>query len=125
MRLITSSALAAGLLSITMLAGCGDPATTEEPAADATEEAAPDPQDGAAEAHDGYPPVVMDALMKASACRDIAEEANEVGMAAVQDQWDEAGCETLGDDLAAARAAHPDDEEINAALDEASRPIEE
>lgn len=116
MRLITSTALAAGLLSLTLLAGCGDPAT-EEPAAD--------PQDGAAEAHDGFPPLVMDALMKASACRDIAEEANEVGMAAVQDQWDEAGCETLGEDLAAAREAHADDAEAMAALDEASRPIEE
>lgn len=116
MRLITSTALAAGLLSLALLSGCGDPAT-EEPAAD--------PQDGAAEAHDGFPSDVMDVLLKADACRAVAEEANEVGMDAVQDQWDEAGCETLGDDLAAARAAHPDDEEINAALDHASRPMEE
>ena len=122
MRIITSSALAAGLLSLTLLAGCGDPAA-EEPAADATEEA--DVQDGAAEAHDGLPEDVMAAVVKADACRAVAEEANEVGMAAVQDQWDEAGCETLGDDLTAAREANADNAEAIAALDEASRPIEE
>lgn len=132
MRLITSTALAAGLLSAALLGGCEmtssgmeDDATEEAASAgdagDAGAEAAADPQDGAAEAHDGYPPMVMEALMKSSACRDISEQPGD----SVRDQWDAAGCATVNAELDAARAAHADDAEAVAAIDDAWRPTGE
>ena len=131
MRIITSAAVAAGLLSVALLGGCevtdsgmDDQAAEEASAAeDAGEEAAAAEGDESAEATAAD--LLATAIEKADACRAIAEEANEVGMAAVQDQWDGAGCETLGDDLDAAREANAGDEAALAALDEASRPIEE
>lgn len=127
MRFIISTAVAAGLLSLTMLAGCGD--ATNEAEADATEAAADQAAaDQAAEDEAITLPDDSNAtIAKADACRTLAEEADasSEGMAAVQDRWDEAGCETLGDDLAATRAAHPEDGQVALALDYAARPMGE
>ena len=123
MRTVHLTNIAAAVLAAVALTACGDateateggePATAEDAATDASADAADDAT---------MPEDVMAAVEKADACRVIATEADEVGMEAVQDQWDEAGCETLGDDLNAAREANADDADAIAALDHAARPM--